>query len=110
MKWGFGTTAASVAATQATAPVAATTSGKYTFAKGMRKVKIHLHPDAPGYLHVKWSADAAGKTAGLWNDIVVPGGSLEFPGEAGDAIVHKLGLWFDVAMTYGTDFCIEGWE
>ncbi len=108
--WGYGTSQPSVAATEAVAPVAATSSGRYEFSASMRKVKIHLHPDAGGYLWIKWNADAAGKTLGLWNDIIVPGGSVEFPGEAGDALVHKLGVWMDANLVYGTDFSIEAWE
>lgn len=110
MSYGLGTAEPSVAAAEAVAPVPATTSGRYTFEKGMRKVKVQLHPDAPGYLHIKWNADAAGKTVGLWNDVLAPGDSVVFPGSAGEAIVHKLGVWFDEAMQYGADFSIEGWE
>ena len=115
MSYGQGTSSPSVSAKETTAPVAATTSGRYTFAKGMRIVKVQLSPTAAGNLHLRWNAAAAGKTldaAGqcLWNDILQPGDSVVYPGHAGSAIVHQLGVWIDDAMTYGTDYNIEGWE
>jgi hypothetical protein len=110
MRWGYGTQAASTAATETTAPVAATTSGKYTFAKPMRMVEVFNHPDSGQYLYVKWNADAAGKTTSLFNCVIEPGGSAQFPGQVDAAVCVKLGLWIDGALTYGTNYVVQGWE
>jgi len=110
MGWGLGTAEPSVAATEAIAPVAAITSGKYTFTKGMRKVEIYNLPSSGQDLWIKWNADAAGKADNLFNEVIEPGCKASFPDENGAAIVHKLGLWIDGALTYGTDYTIQGWE
>jgi len=107
--WGYGTSVASTAATETKAPVAATTSGTYTFTQGMRKVIVFNHPDSGQYLYVKFNADAAGKTNSLYDCVIEPGGHAVFPDENGAAYCWKLGLWIDGAATYGTDYVVQGW-
>jgi hypothetical protein len=111
MKWGLGTTDPSTSATETTAPVAATSSGLYSFSTAVSKAKVQVSPTASGKMWLKWNDDTAGKTAAApWDDILEPGDSVVFPGASGDALVEKVAVWIDAAMTYGTDYTIQGWE
>lgn len=109
--WGFETAEASTAATETTAPVAGTTAGYYSFAMspGARKVKVFNHPDSGVDIYVKWNATTAAKTGSGFDVVVEPGSDATFPDNAGDAVVNTVGVWIDSALTYGTNYVIQGW-
>lgn len=105
--YGKGIASASVAATETTAPVAATTSGLYSWSSDQYKVVVFNHPAAADYLYIKWNADTCAKTGSGWDACVAPGAELVSPD---GILVEKVAVWIDSAMTYGTNHVINGWS
>lgn len=107
-EYGMGTTMAPTAATGAAA-IGAGGLEVYQWVAPQGMTFIGNNPNSGATLYIRVNSDTAGLTD--WDFIVTPGQQAQLPGMiAGDIFVRKYAIYADVAVTYGDDFVVKGWE